>query len=130
MCPFVARHLENHKRKAQLKNDLQRNEAAKCVVIALLRRREETCNKSHCNQSRHARPAPGKNGEGYRPVNSQPRAQGIPGILLLPCEPSPGACGFGNLWHSGGVDLEEQNCLQFFEGSKAIIATKADALAG
>jgi len=108
MRSFVACHLEYHKRKAQLENDLQCDETAECVVIALFRRRKEARNQSDRNQSRSAGPATGKDGEGYRSVNSQPRAQGVPGVLLLRCEPSPGACGFEILGHSGCVDLGDR----------------------
>ena len=51
---FVARHLQNHERKAELKHDLQRHQAAEGVVVALFGAGEKSRDEKDCNQARRA----------------------------------------------------------------------------
>ena len=120
MRPFVACHLKNHEREAELEDDLKRDQASKGVVVALFRRREEPCNERHCNQSRQAGPTPGKNCEAYRPVDSEPFTQGLPGVLLTPCQPGKRPAVFRISGIQDASDLGEQNCLQFCRLSRQL----------
>ena len=65
---LVARQLQNHKGEAQLKNDLQSDQAPKCVVISLLGRGKESCDQSNGDKAGCTGPESRKNRESYRPI--------------------------------------------------------------
>src|SRR5580692_11370295 len=65
---FVTRHLQNHIGEAQLKNDLQSDQASECVVISLLRGGKESCNQSNSDKAGCTGPESRKHRESYRPI--------------------------------------------------------------
>ena len=65
---FVGRKLENDDRKAQFKDDLQRNERAEGVIVTLLGRGEFSGYKSDGDETGDACPAASQDRIGNGPV--------------------------------------------------------------
>ncbi len=67
----MARQLQNHEGETQLKDDLQSDQASKCVVVSLLGRGEEPCDQGNCDKASCTGPESRKNSESDRPINSK-----------------------------------------------------------
>src|ERR1700756_1872444 len=70
-CPLMTGQLQDHERKAQFEHDLQRDQAAKGVVVSLLRRRKKTCDQGNGDQACGAGPESRKNRESYSSIKPQ-----------------------------------------------------------
>src|SRR5215831_6944841 len=67
--PFVTGQLQNYKRKPKFKNDLNRDQASKGVVIPLLGGRKKSSDQGNGNKAGGARPASCEDGKADSPVD-------------------------------------------------------------
>src|SRR5579859_6703430 len=75
--PLMTGQLQNYKRKSQFEDDLQCHQAAKCVVVSLLRGRKKTCDQGNGDQAGGAGPESRKNREPYGAIEAEHVSQPV-----------------------------------------------------